>query len=76
MSGMKDFPKKFETDITDGSIAYGVFEVYYASDINSWLEDLRKTLRDMSSDQTVIQHGNEAQIILRLIDASFGGKQH
>jgi hypothetical protein len=67
---MKDFPQKFETHITDGDLSYGYYEVYYASEIEEWLEELRKTLRDTSSDRTVIQHGNEAQTILRMIDRS------
>jgi hypothetical protein len=67
---MEDFPKKLETEINDGDLKYGNYEVYYASEIEAWIESLRKVLRDKAYDQTVLQHGNEAKMILKTIDAS------
>jgi len=59
---MKAFPKKFSLD--------GWKDVYDADEIDAWLKELREELRAMGSDRTVLQHGNEAGMILRMIDRS------
>jgi len=58
------FPKKFNTHITDGDLSYGYHDVYYAEEIDKWVEDLRKFLMAEAYDRQTVQHGNVALRIL------------
>jgi hypothetical protein len=66
---MKAFPKKFSSEaFNEEGLPYS--DVYDADEVDKWLEELRDALRNMSSDQTVVQHGDEARMIRKIIDRS------
>ena len=66
---MKDFPKKFSSEaFNEEGLPYS--DVYNAEEMDEWLAELRKTLREISSNQKVLQHGSEARMILKMLDRS------
>jgi len=71
---MKPFPKKFSSEaFNEEGRPYS--DVYNANEVDAWLKELREELRIMGSDRTVLQHGNEAGMLLRTIDRSiFAGR--
>ena len=58
------FPMKCDVHTTYPD--FGDYEVYFAEDVDKWLEKLEKFLKEQAYDQQTVQHGNVALRILRL----------